>query len=185
MKYRPVRLILRIFILLIYPAICTAQIDRSSLNGTVRDSEGMRVSGAAIRAVQTSTGLIREAVSSSSGSYAIPELPIGSYRVTCLAPGFQQAVFDSIVQTAGLTRSLDFTLAVDTVTQAMNVSGLTAQLDVTTAALSARIELVQVKDLPLNGRNWSTLTALVPGAVDTGGSNQRSVRFAGRRSHQP
>ena len=34
--------------------------------------------------------------------------------------------------------------------------------------------------MPLNGRNWATLTALVPGAVDTGGSNQRSVRFAGR-----
>ena len=37
-----------------------------------------------------------------------------------------------------------------------------------------------MKELPLNGRNWSTLTALVPGAVDTGGSNQRSIRFAGR-----
>jgi hypothetical protein len=180
MKYRPAQLILRILILLIFPALCTAQIDRSSLNGTVRDSEGRRVPGATIRAVQTSTGLIREAVSSSSGSYAIPELPIGSYRVTCLAPGFQQAVFDSILQTVGLTRTLDFTLAVDRVTQQVYVSGLTAQLDVTTAALSARIELVQVKDLPLNGRNWSTLTALVPGAVDTGGSNQRSIRFAGR-----
>ncbi|HEY1211049.1 MAG TPA: carboxypeptidase regulatory-like domain-containing protein [Terracidiphilus sp.] len=180
MKYHPAQLILRILILLIFPAYCTAQIDRSSLNGTVRDSEGRRVPGATIRAVQTTTGLVREAVSSSSGTYAIPELPIGSYRVTCLAPGFQQAVFDSIVQTVGLTRTLDFTLAVDRVTQQVKVFGLTAQLDVTTAALSARIELVQVTDLPLNGRNWSTLTALVPGAVDTGGSNQRSIRFAGR-----
>ena len=39
---------------------------------------------------------------------------------------------------------------------------------------------MQAKELPLNGRNWATLTALEPGAVDTGGSNQRSVRFAGR-----
>jgi hypothetical protein len=45
---------------------------------------------------------------------------------------------------------------------------------------SGRAESKQVKDLPLNGRNWSTLTALVPSAVDTGGSNQRSIRFAGR-----
>jgi hypothetical protein len=180
MKYRSAQLILRILILLIYPAICTAQIDRSSLIGTVRDSAGARIPGATIRAVQSSTGLVREAVSSSSGTYAIPELPIGSYRVTCLAPGFQQTVFDSVVQIIGLTRTLDITLAVDRVTQQVSVFGLTAQLDVTTAALSARTELVQVKDLPLNGRNWSTLTALVPGAVDTGGSNQRSIRFAGR-----
>ena len=47
-------------------------------------------------------------------------------------------------------------------------------------ALGGRIEKEQAKELPLNGRNWATLTALVPGAVDTGGSNQRSVRFAGR-----
>jgi len=62
----------------------------------------------------------------------------------------------------------------------VNVSGITSQLDETTAALSARTEPEQLKELPLNGRNWSTLTALVPGAVDTGGSNQRSIRFAGR-----
>ena len=60
------------------------------------------------------------------------------------------------------------------------VSSQTAQLDETTNALSGRAESKQVQDLPLNGRNWSTLTALVPGAVDTGGSNQRSIRFAGR-----
>src|SRR5262249_458162 len=41
-------------------------------------------------------------------------------------------------------------------------------------------EPAQARELPLNGRNWATLTALVPGAVDTGGSNQRSIRFAGR-----
>ncbi|MGD0548156.1 MAG: carboxypeptidase-like regulatory domain-containing protein [Terracidiphilus sp.] len=180
MKYRPARLILHIIILLIYPAFCTAQVDRSSLKGTVRDSAGARVPGATIRALQTSTGLTREAVSSSSGTYAIPELSIGSYRVTCRAPGFQQAVFDSIEQTVGLTRTLDIVLAVGGVTQQVNVSGLTSQLDETTAALSARTEPEQLKELPLNGRNWSTLTALVPGAVDTGGSNQRSVRFAGR-----
>jgi hypothetical protein len=180
MKYRSAHLIVRILILLIYPAICTAQIDRSSLIGTVRDSAGARIPGATIRAVQTSTGLIREAVSSSSGTYAIPELPIGSYRVTCLAPGFQQAIIESIEQTVGLTRTLDISLAVGGDTQQVKVFGLTSQLDVTTAALSARTETAQVKDLPLNGRNWSTLTALVPGAVDTGGSNQRSIRFAGR-----
>jgi hypothetical protein len=50
----------------------------------------------------------------------------------------------------------------------------------TSNALGCPIEQVQADELPLNGRNWATLTALVPGAVDTGGSNQRSVRFAGR-----
>ena len=169
-----------LLVLVLAPVLCFAQVDRASLNGTVTDSTGKRLPGAHITAIQTATGLHRETVSSASGAYNIPELPIGLYRVTCSAPGFQQAIFDNIEQTVGHTRTLDITLAVGAVTQRVNVFSLTPQLDETTATLGARTESEQVNDLPLNGRNWSTLTALVPGAVDTGGSNQRSVRFAGR-----
>jgi hypothetical protein len=172
--------ILYFFLLLLAQSSCLAQIDRAGLSGTVRDISGRRLPGAHIIAEQTATSLYRETVSSSSGTYDIPELPIGSYRVTCSAPGFQQAIFSSVEQTVGHTRTLDITLVVGSVTEQINVPGMTSQLDQTTATLGARAELEQVKDLPLNGRNWSTLTALAPGAVDTGGSNQRSIRFAGR-----
>lgn len=159
---------------------CGAQVDRASLDGTVRDGAGKRIPGARIEVIQTATGLHRETNSSPSGTYDIPELPIGFYRVTCTATCFQQSVVDSLEQTIGHTRTLDFTLAVGEVTQRVNVSGRTPQLDETDDTLGGRNESEQVKELPLNGRNWSTLTALVPGAVDTGGSNQRSIRFAGR-----
>ncbi|MGB0066059.1 MAG: TonB-dependent receptor, partial [Terracidiphilus sp.] len=49
-----------------------------------------------------------------------------------------------------------------------------------TSAVTGLIERTQADELPLNGRDWSSLTAFVPGAIDTGGSNQRTVRFAGR-----
>jgi hypothetical protein len=164
--------------------VCFAQIDRSGLNGTVRDSAGNRIPGAHIFVLQTATGLHRETVSSSIGVYDIPELPIGLYSVSCSAPGFQQAVFDNLEQTVGTTRTLDITLGVGRVSQQVNVSSLTPLLDKTTDSLGSRTESTQVNELPLNGRNWSTLTALVPGAVDTGGSNggsnQRTIRFGGR-----
>jgi hypothetical protein len=51
----------------------------------------------------------------------------------------------------------------------------------TPATVTGLIEKKQADELPLNGRDWSELTAFVPGAIDTGGSNQRSVRFAGTR----
>ena len=60
------------------------------------------------------------------------------------------------------------------------MSSLVPLLDQTTDSLSSRTESKQVDYLPLNGRNWSTLTALAPGVVDNGGSNQRSIRFGGR-----
>src|SRR3984885_13157958 len=175
-----VSLRMMLLVLLFAGNICFGQIDRTGLSGTVTDRSGRRIARARISAVQTSTGLDRETVSSPDGFYDIPELPIGFYRITCSAPGFQQSVIDNIEQTSGHTRMLYISLAVGGLTQQVNVSGQTAQLDETTDTLGARTESKQVLDLPLNGRNWSTLTALVPGAVDTGGSNQRSIRFAGR-----
>jgi len=180
MENRPARRILCFLVLLLVHAYCVAQIDRASLSGTVLDSTGRRIPGARIGATQLATGFLRETVASSSGTYDIPELPIGLYRVTCSAPGFQTSTLDNLEQTVGRTRTLDIVLFVAGVQHQVHVSALTSQLDETTAALGARVEPRQLRDLPLNGRNWSTLTALVPGAVDTGGSNQRSIRFAGR-----
>ena len=159
---------------------CLAQIDRAGLNGTVRDAAGRRLAGAQVEVVSVDTGLARAAVSSGSGTYDVPELPIGVYRVRCNAPGFEEAVFEQVQQTVGHTRTLDMTLRVAGVRQRVDVSDALPQLDETSATLGARIERKQVEQLPLNGRNWATLTALVPGAVDTGGSNQRTIRFAGR-----
>jgi carboxypeptidase family protein/TonB-dependent receptor-like protein len=159
---------------------CSAQVDRAGLNGTVTDSAGKRIPGAQIVILQVETGLKRETISSASGVYDIPELPIGLYRVTCSAAGFKEFLIEGLEQTVGRTRTLNITLAVGSMTQQVNVKAHGSQLDETTDTLGARTEAEQVRELPLNGRNWSTLTALAPGAVDTGGSNQRSIRFAGR-----
>ncbi len=159
---------------------CLAQVDRAGLSGTVTDGSSRRLPGARVTALQTSTGLIRETLSSSNGTFDIPSLPIGLYRVTCSAAGFRQTILENLELTVGHTQTLNIALAVGGVAEQVNVSGRGSQLDQTTATLGARTEPEQVEELPLNGRNWSTLTALAPGAVDTGGSNQRSIRFAGR-----
>ena len=179
-RFQVLRLLAAVFLSLAAGCLCFAQVDRAGLAGTVTDSSGRRIPGAHITALQTATGLVRETVSSPSVIYYIPELPIGVYDVKCSENGFEQAVFPGLELTVGLTRTFNFTLKLGEVTQQINVSGRNLQMDETSDALGARTESEQVKDLPLNDRNWSTLTALVPGAVDTGGSNQRSIRFAGR-----
>ena len=161
------------------PAV-RAQVDRTGLNGTVTDSSGRVVPGVHIAALQDDTKLLREAVSSASGYYDLAELPVGTYTVTFSLTGFEDLTFTNVTQTIGQTRTLNATLAVSGRTERIEVSGSSEQLDETSDALGAAIEPAQVKELPLNGRNWATLTALAPGAVDTGGSNQRSIRFAGR-----
>jgi hypothetical protein len=126
------------------------------------------------------TGLRRETTSSSRGTYDIPELPVGVYTITIDHAGFKAITFVNVVQVVGQTRTLNASLSLSGGQERVEVSASSEQMDKTSDALGARIEPAQARELPLNGRNWATLTALAPGAVDTGGSSQRAVRFAGR-----
>ena len=162
------------------PSLAVAQLDRSGLSGMVTDPAGRMLPETRIVAVQEATHLRRETVSSSTGSYSIPELPVGVYTILFDHPGFTTLTYQDVEQVIGRTRTLNATLHVSGGEERVEVSASSEQIDTDTDALGGRISKVQAKELPLNGRNWATLTALVPGAVDTGGSNQRSIRFAGR-----
>ena len=157
-----------------------AQVDRSALAGTVTDPPGRLLAGARITAVQNSTQLKRETVSDSTGNYAIPELPVGTYTVTIEHSGFQTLKFVDVKQVIGRTHTLNAALRVSGGEERVEVSPASALMDRNPSAMTGLIERTQAEELPLNGRNWSQLTAFVPGVVDIGGSNQRSVRFAGR-----
>ncbi len=157
-----------------------AQVDRSTLAGTVTDPSGGLLGETHIVAVENSTQLQREGVTDRDGRYEIAELPVGRYTVTFDHPGFKTLTFLDVEQVVGRTRTLDATLQVSGDLQRVEVSASSELLDSNTAAVTGLIERKQADELPLNGRNWSSLTAFIPGAIDTGGSNQRSVRFAGR-----
>jgi hypothetical protein len=160
--------------------ISFAQVDRSSLTGTVTDSSGRLLTETHIRAVENSTQLERETVSNSVGRYDLAELPVGVYTISFELSGFKTLTFVDVNQVIGRTRTLDAMMQVSGREEHIVVSASSALLDRNNSTVTGLIERTQAEELPLNGRNWSGLTAFVPGAIDTGGSNQRSIRFAGR-----
>ncbi len=160
------------------PAPC--QTDRAGLNGTVTDSSGRVLPHTHVVAVHNATGLRRETTSSSTGTYDISELPVGIYTITFDHPGFKTLTFTDVDQVIGRTRTLDATLHVSGGEERVAVSASSELMDRNNSTVTGLIEKTQADELPLNGRNWASLTAYIPGAIDTGGSNQRSVRFAGR-----
>src|SRR3984957_13126543 len=180
MAFREFRRLVYVGALLCQVSLSLAQVDRSALNGTVTDGSGGVLSQTHVTAVYNATGLRRETTSSATGTYHIPELPVGVYTVTFDHDGFKQLTFVDVEQVIGRTRTLDATLQVSGGQQQVEVSASSEQWDQTSAALGVSISKEQARQLPLNGRNWATLTALQPTAVDTGGSSQRAVRFAGR-----
>ncbi len=161
-------------------SICIAQVDRSGLAGTVTDSSGQLLPQSHVTVVENATGLQRETISDGSGNYSVPQLPVGVYTVTIEHDGFQKLQFVDVEQVIGRTRTLNAALPVAAGEESVNVSSASALMDRNPSAVTGLIESEQAEELPLNGRDWSELTAFVPGAIDTGGGNQRSVRFAGR-----
>jgi hypothetical protein len=179
-KVRGLRAFIEFSAVFILAASTFAQVDRSGLTGTVTDPSGRVLAGTHITAVENSTQLQRETVSDSTGNYAIPELPVDTYTITFEHPGFQTLKFVDVEQVIGRTQTLDAMLRISGGEERVNVSSARALMDRNTSAVTGLIEREQANELPLNGRNWSALTAFIPGAIDTGGSNQRTVRFAGR-----
>ncbi|MDR3735822.1 MAG: carboxypeptidase-like regulatory domain-containing protein, partial [Acidobacteriaceae bacterium] len=70
--------------------------DRATLNGTVTDGSGAIVQNAKIELDSPATGLHRETATNSKGTYQVPALPIGSYKITISKDGFKPEVLDSV-----------------------------------------------------------------------------------------
>ncbi len=157
-----------------------AQVDRSTLAGLVTDPSGRLLGQTRVTAVENATQLRRETLSSADGRYTIPALPVGNYTISFEHPGFSTLTYVDVEQVIGRTRTLDASLRVSGGEEHVEVPTSSKLVDGSTSAVTGLIERRQADELPLNGRNWAALTAYVPGAIDTGGSNQRSVRFAGR-----
>ena len=156
-----------------------AQVESSSLTGTVTDQQGKFVPHAKVRAIQAATGLHRETETTSQGNYEMADLPAGTFSVEISKEGFSIFHAERVEQIVGRTRTLNARLNVSGATQQVRITEPLVQLDKVDGTVGAPIEQVQVNELPINGRNWATLTGLVPGAIDNGAGDQRTIRFAG------
>ena len=169
-----------ISLLLLLSAACFCQVDRSSLTGTVLDQSGKAVPNVLVLATNSSTGSERTTRSNARGTYALSDLPIGTWSVVFSVAGFRNTRFDRVEQTVGQTRTLNPVLEVAIKGDQTTVTEALTQVNPSSSTLSEALEQQAINDLPLNGRNWTSLTALTPGAIDQGGSTQRSIRFTGR-----
>jgi Carboxypeptidase regulatory-like domain/TonB dependent receptor len=159
------------------------QVDRASLNGTVTDASGAIIPGAKIVAVARATGIRRETTTGSNGSYNLPGLPIGIYNVIVSAPGFETLEAEGLTLSVGQVATYDARLKLGSIKSQVDVTATAVEVNRTSAEIGGVVGAQQVRSVPLNGRNWSDLMLLVPGALDAGsggGGDQRNIRFAGR-----
>jgi hypothetical protein len=156
-----------------------AQVDRATLNGTVTDASGAVVQNVKIELDSPATGLHRETATNSKGTYQVPALPIGVYRVTMSLDGYKPEVLEDVEFQVGQARTIDARLQVGARTDVVEVHALEA-LNRSSAEVGAVIESEQIQEIPLDGRNWAGLMALAPGAINAGPGDQHDIRFNGR-----
>lgn len=139
--------------------------DTASIVGTVTDSTGAVIPGAKVTVSNPDKGFRRELVADSAGVYTAAKIPIGNYIVTAQATGFQRLARSGITLTVGQTQRIDLKLTVGQVTQEVTVTGDVPHVDTETPTISDVVTGKQITSLDLNGRNFTTLYELVPGAV--------------------
>ena len=144
----------------------SAQSNKGTITGTVTDPNGAVVKDAKVTVTNVADGQTREATSSDDGTYSIPALDPGVYRITVDASGFSQSVIDEVKLDTNARQAVDVTLT------AAGVSGgtvtVTAEAPLADTETSVRGDLItgrQVTDLPLTQRNFTQLAALSPGVT--------------------
>ena len=157
-----------------------AQINGANLNGTVTDTSGARVPNAKVELVEFDTGFTRETLTGASGVYSISSVPVGKYSLVISHSGFKTYVGVGIELLVGQTHTIDAQLQVGATTARVEVQAQAQAVDSSNAEIAGVVQSKQIEEIPLNGRNWSTLAMLAPGVVNLGGGGQRDLRVVGR-----
>ena len=157
-----------------------AQGASATLLGTVTDATGAAVPGASVQAKNTGTGATQTATSDTAGRFNIPDLGIGSYVVQASKAGFATVVHSGITLTVGAQSVVDFALTVGQQTQTITVQGEVSQVETTNATVGTFVSGQQIREMPLNGRNFEQLIQLAPGVNQIAGNAFLSTGFQGR-----
>ena len=149
--------------LFLYPSAALAQRSTATLRGTVTDASKATVPGATVTVRNDATGFSRTVTTNESGLYSFAELPVGIYSVQVELSGFKTAVREALTLNVADDRALDFELQTGDISEVVQVESTALQVRTIGGDVSGIITGEQVRELPLNGRNFLQLVTLMPG----------------------
>ncbi|MGH9438584.1 MAG: carboxypeptidase regulatory-like domain-containing protein, partial [Terriglobia bacterium] len=158
--------------------VAFAQVAGATLTGTVSDSSGAAIPGAGVSIKNTATGIVHKVTTDSAGLYSMPNLVPGPYSVTASAKGFSTLVRSGFTLAVGQRLQLNLTLTVGAVSQQVQVTGAPPLVQTATSTVSAQVSGTTVRQLPLNGRDWTQLATLQPGITAITTQAQNGVNAA-------
>ena len=154
------------FAMLVGAVALVAQTNFASFTGTIRDKDGSPVPSVGVTATNVATQVKYSATSNDQGLYTISALPIGDYKVRAELQGFRVYETSPIKLESGQTARVDITMQLG-FEQSIEVTGVAPILQTQDAVVGEVISETTIKNMPLNGRNFSQLSLLLPGVMTT------------------
>src|SRR5512140_2042410 len=171
------RTFVSLFVLL-FTSVLVAQTFRGTVQGTVTDSSGAAIPGVQVKIVSTETGLTRTVMTSDDGNYSASELPPGSYSVSFTKPGFRAATLKGVDVSVSTVARANIALTPGEVKESVEVNADIPLVETSSNIMGGTIEGKEAADLPVNGRDFTKLLVLVPGATgDPVGSSDSPGSF--------
>jgi hypothetical protein len=136
-----------------------------NLGGRVLDPSGAVLGGVRVSVKNVETGLTREVRSDNDGNFTASALAAGRYEIRAELERFRPLVQQNVVLTVGESRTLNLTMELGAVDQELTVVGAPPTVNTSTSELSYLVEEAVIRELPLNGRNYTDLALLQPGVI--------------------
>jgi hypothetical protein len=168
-----------VFVLLLSSRTIFSQATASgTLQGTIMDKTQAVINGANVTISNKTTGLTRSVTTNEIGTFRFDLLPAGVYEVKVGATGFSSATSDNVQILVGKTLNLDFTLSPGVQTETVTITGEVPLVDTEKTSVGLNITPSEVRDLPLNGRDFANLAYLAPGAQPVNSYDPTKNRIA-------
>jgi len=157
-----------------------AQSQSGTIVGTVTDQAGAVVAAAEVRLANEATGFVRTVTTNESGQYVASSVPTGSYSIQVAQPGFRKLVRNGVQLTAADTLTVDLQLTIGNVQESVEVTAEAPLLQAQTATVSSLVDNQRIVEMPLNGRTFTQLLRLSPGAYTGSSGNLTNSPYAMR-----
>jgi hypothetical protein len=166
-----------LFLSLSFSAPAMSQTAGGAIQGFASDPSGAAITGAQVTLTEDATGVTRTVRTNAAGLYAVANLQPSTYSESITASGFSSEHAERLSLTVGANLTVNFVLKVGAANEQVEVRDTSAQIDLVSSNLSEVVDSTTIRELPLNGRDWSQLITLQPGADEV--RNQSTIGGAG------
>jgi len=140
----------------------------AQVSGTISDPSGAAIASAAVTMTEVNKQTVHSTLSDATGSYTLPNLPVGPYRLEVKVPGFKDYVRTGIELVVNNNIDLPVAMQVGSATETVEVNATAGMVETKENSIANLVDQTRINALPLNGRQVTDLIYTVGAAVPTG-----------------